>query len=87
MTADPHTESEPHCRDIVEVVTAYLDGALGDPDRRRFEAHLDDCEDCAAYVEQIRATIAGARRSGSQAPPLAPGLREGVRRAFRGWAG
>ena len=87
MTADPHAEPELHCRDLVEVVTAYLDGALGAADRRRFEAHLRDCEDCVAYVEQIRTTIAGTERSGGQAPPLAPELREGVRRAFRGWTG
>ncbi len=87
MTAAPHAQPELHCRDLVEVVTAYLEGALGDADRRRFEAHLGDCEDCVAYVEQIRTTIAGTERSGDQAPPLAPDLREGVRRAFRGWAG
>jgi anti-sigma factor (TIGR02949 family) len=86
MTEHPTTDPEMPCRDLVEVVTAYLDGALDDVDRRRFEAHLAECEECVAYVDQIRATIAGAERSGAQAAPLPPDLREGVRLAFRDWA-
>ena len=85
MTRDSGSEPELACRDLVEVVSAYLDGALGERDRARLEAHLAECEDCVAYVEQIRATIAGAERSGTQVPPLPADLREGARRAFRGW--
>ncbi len=85
MTGHPHTDAEMPCRDLVELVTAYLDGALDDADRRRFEGHLAECEDCVAFVDQIRATIAGAGRSGAQAPPLPAALREEARRAFRSW--
>lgn len=85
MTDHTHSDPEMPCRDLVEVVTLYLDGGLDDTDRRRFEEHLAECEDCEAYVEQIRETIAGARRSGSRAAPLPAALREDVRRAFRGW--
>jgi anti-sigma factor RsiW len=46
------------CRQVVEVVTAYLDGAMPAPDRRRLEAHLTACPHCTVYVEQIRSTIA-----------------------------
>lgn len=83
----PPTTSDPElpCRDVVEVVTAYLDGALGETDRRRLEAHLAGCEDCVAYVEQIRATIAGTERSAGEVPPLPADLREGARSAFRHW--
>jgi anti-sigma factor RsiW len=85
MSTDSRSDPEMACRDLVEVVTAYLEDALGDADRRRFEAHLGECEECVAYVEQIRATIAGAERSAAQVPPLDPDLREGVRNAFRSW--
>ena len=84
MTTDPTTDPELPCRDLVEVVTAYLDGALDETDRRRFEAHLAECEDCVAYVEQIRATVAGTGRSAGQVPPIPADLREGLRGAFRG---
>ena len=86
MSSDhSHREPELPCRDLVEVVTAYLDDALDETDRRRFEEHLGDCEECVAYVDQIRATIHATGRSGSHAGPLPADLREGVRRAFRGW--
>jgi anti-sigma factor RsiW len=45
------------CRELVELVTAYLDGALSLEDRMRFEAHLTDCDGCSTYVDQMRRTI------------------------------
>jgi anti-sigma factor RsiW len=45
------------CRDLVELVTAYLDGALAPADRARVEAHLDGCPDCRAYVAQFARTV------------------------------
>jgi anti-sigma factor RsiW len=45
------------CRELVELVTEYLEDVLPADERERFEAHLADCEGCEAYVEQIRATI------------------------------
>jgi anti-sigma factor RsiW len=46
------------CQQAIELVTDYLEGALSRRERRRFEAHLRACPNCAAYLEQIRATIA-----------------------------
>ena len=45
------------CRELVELVTDYLDNALPDTDRARFEGHLAACEGCDRYVEQIRTTV------------------------------
>jgi anti-sigma factor RsiW len=45
------------CNELVELVTAYLDGALDPDTRARVEAHLADCEGCANYVQQIRETV------------------------------
>ena len=42
------------CRELVELVTDYLEGALAPADRARFEEHLEICDACVAYVEQIR---------------------------------
>ena len=44
------------CREVVEIVTDYLDGALTPEDRARMDAHLEACPPCALYVEQIRTT-------------------------------
>jgi anti-sigma factor RsiW len=46
------------CRAAVELMTTYLDGAMEDRLRRRFEAHLAACPACNAYLEQMRATVA-----------------------------
>ena len=45
------------CRDVVEVITAYLEGTLSRRDRKRFEQHLSGCKHCRAYLGQMRRTI------------------------------
>jgi anti-sigma factor RsiW len=71
------------CKELVEVITDYLEGAMATEDRKRFEAHLGVCPFCADYVQQMRATVAalGTLTEGS----IAPQRREEVLSAFRGW--
>jgi len=45
------------CIDLVELVTAYLEGALDEERRITIEAHLRLCDGCQTYVEQIRETV------------------------------
>ena len=45
------------CQDLVELVTDYLEGDLDERDLRAFERHLEHCDGCGEYVEQLRATI------------------------------
>ena len=74
------------CRDIVEIVTSYLEGDLGQADRQRFDAHLGACPECVMYVDQMRTTIELVGQA--VAPEELPvELREGLRRAFRDWSG
>ena len=44
------------CIDLVELVTDYLEDALGREQRDRFEAHLRTCDGCRVYIEQMRET-------------------------------
>jgi predicted anti-sigma-YlaC factor YlaD len=44
------------CRELVEMVTEYLEGSLRSRDRRRFERHIAQCADCLRYVDQIKLT-------------------------------
>lgn len=44
------------CREVVELVTAYLDGTLAPATAARVREHLQGCHACVQYVEQIRAT-------------------------------
>jgi anti-sigma factor RsiW len=45
------------CKELVELVTDYLEGALTPSDRERFEEHLAACAGCTRYLAQIRETI------------------------------
>ena len=45
------------CKELVELVTGYLDGSLRGRRRRRFEAHLAACDGCTRYLRQMEATI------------------------------
>jgi anti-sigma factor RsiW len=71
------------CREVVELVTDYLEGALDDRDRERFERHLGGCDGCAAYLEQMRVTLRVAGRIEPEA--VDPVFRERLIQAFRGW--
>ena len=70
------------CRDIVELVTAYLEDALDTGDRERFEEHLVFCDGCGAYLEQMRTTITASGRLDDALPPE---LETRLLEAFRGW--
>jgi anti-sigma factor RsiW len=50
------------CRDVVALMTAYLDDELASRDRERLEAHLAECPHCSEYLAQIRVTIAAIGR-------------------------
>jgi anti-sigma factor RsiW len=45
------------CKELVELVTDYLEGALPGDQRRRFDEHLVFCPPCQTYLEQMRQTI------------------------------
>jgi anti-sigma factor RsiW len=46
------------CRAAVDLMTDYIETALDDRLRRRFESHLASCPACTAYLDQMRMTIA-----------------------------
>lgn len=45
------------CRQVVELVTDYLEGELPPELTAEVEAHLALCEGCQVYLEQMRRTI------------------------------
>ncbi len=77
------TLPEMPCQELVEVITDYLEGALPERDRIRFEEHLELCSKCVEYVEQFRRTIALVGRVDER--DLDPAVREDLVAAFRRW--
>jgi anti-sigma factor RsiW len=52
------------CREVVELVTEYLENGLPTGERRRFQAHLERCGGCRTYLHQMRATVELLRLAG-----------------------
>jgi len=76
-------EPELSCRELVELVTDYLEGGLSRRERVRFESHLAGCEGCTAYIEQMRAGIAAAGTLTEE--DLDPAARDALLAVFRDW--
>ena len=71
------------CQQVVELVTDYLEGALSDVDRWRFEGHLSGCPHCTEYLAQMRETI---RLAGRITPEdLTPDMRTDLTDLYRRW--
>ena len=79
------TESPDHisCQELVELVTAYLEGALPAAETALLEQHLNFCEGCVWYVEQMRGTVQAAGRIAEDDIPADD--RDRLLHAFRGW--
>jgi anti-sigma factor RsiW len=71
------------CRELVELVTEYLEGTLPAAERRRFEAHLSGCRHCRAYLAQMRMTVGVLGRLTEA--DVGADAEAALRRAFRGW--
>ena len=71
------------CRELVELVTDYLEGNLSPRARRRFESHLAGCPHCTEYLAQMRETI---RLAGRVEPgDLTPQARDEIVDLYRRW--
>ena len=71
------------CQELVELVTDYLEGALPEDARLRFEEHIGRCGGCKIYLEQMRQTITLLGHLPTDA--LAPEAETELLEAFRGW--
>ena len=71
------------CRELVGLVTDYLDDALPAERRAQFDSHLDTCEACSAYIDQIRLTAELLGRL--PADPLPAGVTDHLVEVFRDW--
>lgn len=46
-----------NCKELVELVTDYLEGKLPTVETVRFEQHLSTCDGCTNYLAQMQRTI------------------------------
>jgi anti-sigma factor RsiW len=69
------------CNELVELVTAYLDGSLDAETRARFDMHLLECDGCENYLQQFRETVQTVGKIGDD--QLDPAFRDRLLDAFR----
>ena len=74
---------EVSCKELVELLTDYLEGTLSPQDKLRFEEHLALCAGCRIYLDQMRATIGVLGRLEEDSIP--PQAKEDLLRVFRTW--
>jgi hypothetical protein len=71
------------CKELVEVVTDYLEGSMPAERRLLFEEHLAFCEGCQTYLEQLQETI---RLAGTLVEDdLGSEARDALLGVFRDW--
>jgi anti-sigma factor RsiW len=73
------------CRELVELVTDYLEGRLPAADRERFDAHIAGCDACTAYLEQMRQTLTALGHIPEES--ISVEARQELLVAFRDWRG
>jgi anti-sigma factor RsiW len=71
------------CNELVELVTDYLEGKLPPADVERLAAHLEECEACAMYIEQIRQSVAVVGMLSEETLPQ--GAADALLAEFRDW--
>ena len=71
------------CQEVVELVSDYLDGALEPEEASLFEQHINFCDGCEWYLDQMRRTISTVGRITEEEVPAE--TREKLLSAFREW--
>jgi anti-sigma factor RsiW len=79
------SESAQHitCQEVVELVTDYIENALEADKASLFEQHINFCDGCVWYVDQLRTTI--ATLGGIEEEDLPAETRDRLMAAFRDW--
>lgn len=78
-----NASQEMSCRELVQVINDYLEGALPPADRQRFEEHLSICPGCQTYLDQMRQTVRSVGRLREESVPTE--ARKVLLQAFRDW--
>ena len=71
------------CKELVELITEYLEGTLPRRLRKRVEKHLGACDGCTAYVEHMRFIIQASGRLTEESLPEP--MKAELLHAFQDW--
>ena len=71
------------CKEIVAVITDYLEGSFSLSERLRFQMHIGLCFACRNYLRQMKYTVATLGQL--PAEPVPPEVKEELMKRFRTW--
>jgi hypothetical protein len=77
----PESPERITCQEVTELVNEYIEGTLGADEMALFEQHLNFCDGCDWYVDQMRTTVAAVGRIEEADVP--DELRDSLLAAFR----
>ena len=73
------------CRELVELVTEYLEETMALDERARLELHLAGCRPCRHYLDQMRNTIEVIGQIPEES--VTPEAQAELLKVFRAWKG
>jgi anti-sigma factor RsiW len=71
------------CQEVVELVSDYLERSLPPDETTLFEQHLNFCDGCDWYVEQLKRTVETVGEIREEHVPAE--VKERLLSAFRDW--
>ena len=71
------------CKEVVELMTEYIEDDMSPAERARFEDHIAGCDGCRAYLAQLRTTRVLVGRLGDE--PVPEAVQNELLKAFRSW--
>ncbi len=84
-SADPLREHEHGytCREVVDLAAEYVEGVMPREQATLFELHLNFCDGCYTFIDQIRTSATAASRLSEEQIP--DETRAKLLAAFRDW--
>jgi anti-sigma factor (TIGR02949 family) len=71
------------CQEVVALASEYLEGTMTADQMTAFELHLNFCDGCSNFVDQVRTTAATARRLSAEEIPEE--MKAKLLAAFKDW--
>ncbi len=81
-STDPSAD-DIRCRELVDLVTEYLEGTLPAEQCKPFEEHLTTCPGCRIYLDQMRQTISMLEHL--RQDPISEETQQHLVELFRNW--
>jgi len=81
--AEPRIQHDYTCQEVVALASEYLENAMTSERMTLFERHLNYCDGCFSFVDQVRTTVAISHRLTVEQIP--EDVKAKLQAAFKDW--